>query len=289
VYALGILVVLLWFLFPREAVQRLLLASASSMVPELHWRVQTVTLQWPLQLQVEHLAGYSASDEQRPQVRVDTCTVQPEWMSSLKTRRLQVGYSLGVGKGGVSGMMHFGGQPLRVTAVRGTAHDLQLADCPLLARRLGRKIDGLLSGTFAGGDGRVNARIKVAQGSVGLKRPVLAHTELPFADMTMMLQGDGTQWQLEQGAVESPLFTGQFTGTLTLAGKASPPWIDLKGNVRPTASFFHGLPESVALQAVRVRLKDSPLPFRISGDVAQPGLHFEEFAILFQTLEKELH
>lgn len=64
--------------------------------------------------------------------------------------------------------------------------------------------------------------------------------------------------------------------------------LDLKGTMQPKTKFFKGLDNTVALQAFRVQLKDNSLPFRVSGDLSNPGIHFEEYSMHVQTLEKEL-
>ena len=46
--------------------------------------------------------------------------------------------------------------------------------------------------------------------------------------------------------------------------------------MQPKTKFFKGLDNTVALQAFRVQLKDNSLPFRISGDLSNPGIHYEE-------------
>lgn len=289
VYTLAILVVLLWWLFPQEALQRLLVGYLNRALPGLDWRVQAVTLRLPLTLKADDLAGYAAGGEPRPLVRVDELILQPDWAGSVRTRSLRADYSLHVDKGVVAGSLQLSGRPLHITAVQGTARGLQLADCPLLAHGLGREIRGQLSGTFAGDRDQFKAEGTLVEGRLGLKRPILKHTELPFARMTMMLHGDRERVQMEQGKVESELFTGQFSGTVTMGpNNTISPGIDLRGTLQPKAKFFQGVGDTVAVQAVRVQLKDKPLPFRISGDVTEPGIHFEEFALVFQTLEKEL-
>ena len=37
----------------------------------------------------------------------------------------------------------------------------------------------------------------------------------------------------------------------------------------------------------RPRLRDRPLPFRVTGALRDPGVHFEEFSLLFDALSKE--
>jgi hypothetical protein len=176
--------------------------------------------------------------------------------------------------------------------VEGAAQNFRLTDFPLLGRQLGRTLQGSVSGTFSGtigpAKGEMEARVQVENGRLGLKRPILGHTELPFSQGTFTLHGRGEKLELEQGRVESELFEGQFSGTITMHREPALSQLDVKGTMQPKTKFFKGLDNTVALQAFRVELKDNSLPFRISGDLSNPGIHFEEYSMLVQTLEKEL-
>ena len=88
--------------------------------------------------------------------------------------------------------------------------------------------------------------------------------------------------------VASELFDGQFSGTVILNRDPALGQLDLKGAMQPTAKFYKGLNNTLALQAFRVQLTDNSLPFRISGELSNPGIHYEGYSQLFQTLEMEL-
>ena len=134
----------------------------------------------------------------------------------------------------------------------------------------------------------MEAKLSVDKGRVGLKQPVLGHTVIPFSRATMTLQGPGKAMQLKQGTVDSELLNGQFSGEIKLEQGPGANQLDIRGAVQPRSEFFKGVNNAVALQAFRAQLKNGALPFRISGDLYHPGIHFEEFSQLFQSLEKEL-
>ena len=55
---------------------------------------------------------------------------------------------------------------------------------------------------------------------------------------------------------------------------ASP--ITLSGSPQPRSEFFSAAGVSPgALAEVRSRLRDRPLPFRVSGNLGNPGIHFD--------------
>lgn len=293
-YVLLAAALLLWLLFPREAIQRLLAGYLNSSSPTLQWRVGSVTLHAPLRLTMEAIEGYGKEGERTPLIRVDSLVLWPEWMASLTARAPRLGYGMRIGKGRVDGSIRADGG-LEQLVVQGTVRELQLADWPLLALRLGRDVKGMLGASFTGtvaantGQiGQVEARVRIENGQMALKRPILSHGVLPFSALSMTVRGDGARVHVQEGTAESGLFRCRFSGTLELNEDLAVAQLAIRGSLQPEAGFFKGVKSGIALQAFRAKLQDAPLPFRLSGELADPGIHFEEFSLLVQTLEKEL-
>ena len=293
-YAIGLIALLLWLLFPQEAVRRYLEASLSRVSPNLRWHIEAVALEIPDGLVLQVVEGYEKGEGKIPLVRINSLTLRPNVADSLQAGRLQVGYRMTAGKGSVAGVVRMIDRQKELH-VEGAAQNFRLTDFPLLGRQLGRTLQGSVSGIFSGtivpakGEmAELEAKLQVENGRLGLKRPILGHTELPFSQGTFTLHGHGEKLELEQGRVESELFEGQFSGTITMHREPALSQLDVKGTMQPKTKFFKGLDNTVALQAFRVQLKDNALPFRISGDLSNPGIHFEEYSMLVQTLEKEL-
>ncbi len=102
----------------------------------------------------------------------------------------------------------------------------------------------------------------------------------------MKLRLEGERPALTDGTVESSLFTGTFAGDLRLHPDPGASLITLAGSLSPRSEFFSAAGgDSAGLQAIRARLRDrSPL---VSGALQDPGVHFEEFSLLFDALSKE--
>ena len=93
---------------------------------------------------------------------------------------------------------------------------------------------------------------------------------------------------LTDGTVESNLFSGTFAGDLRLRPDPGASLVTLTGSLSPRSEFFSAAGgDSAGLQAIRTRLRDRPLPFRVTGALRDPGVHFEEFSLLFDALSKE--
>jgi len=296
-YGTALLVILLWLLFPQETVRRHLEESLGRVCPDQRWQVGAVALDLSAGLTIRAIAGSERGKEDKPLVRIETLTLRPQVIESLRAGNVQFGYRMGLGKGNVVGLVRLDGGDKRMH-LEGTILDVSLEAIPLLSRCLGRTVQGVASGTFAItgsiAPGKENgivleAQVQVDNGRVGLKRPLLGHTELPFSRGTVVLHGQGETLQLEQGVVESELFASRFAGMLTVHRDPGLSQLDVQGAMQPKNKLFRGLDNNnLALQAFRVQLKENTLPFRISGELSNPGIHFEEYSMLIQTLEKEL-
>jgi type II secretion system protein N len=244
-------------------------------------------------LVLSDVQGADRAGEKKTLVRCDRVTVHPQLLESLKTQRLQADYRVEIGKGSISGRLWigFGGGDLHV---EGTAQRLNLVDIPWIHHQLGRTLHGLASGRFAGmvskddSSPSFEADIRVESGRVGLKHSILSHSELPIAMASVTLQSRGALMQVDKGTVESELLEGRFSGTITLNPNPMFSQIDLQGDVQPKKKFFRAVSNTLAYEAFRLQLKENTLPFRITGTLMEPGIHYGEYAILFQKLEKEL-
>jgi len=291
-YALVLLVLLLWLLLPKEAVKRSLVQYLNGTYPQLRWQVQSLNLHISEGVTLRGIEGYEVQDTKRPQVRVDFLTLRPDIAASLKTKRLQVEYRMVVAQGVIAGTVQWDGWN-KGLEFKGSMQGVQLAECAVLSRKLERDLQGTASGTFRGtvlatsGAGEMEANLSVDHGRLGLKRPVLNQRFLPFVRATVALSGRGGVLQLEQGAVDSELFNAQFSGAIMVNRNFVMSLLDIRGTMQPRPALFKDVDNPSILKVIRTQLKDSNVVFRVSGDLYNPGIYFEEFTQLFQSLETE--
>jgi type II secretion system protein N len=291
-YTLVLVVVLLWTFFPKEGANRWIVRYLNSTYPQLNWQVQSIVLQLPEGLILGGLEGYEALDnKKKPLIRVDLLTLRPDILGTVKARKLQATFDILLAQGAIAGTVLLDGAKGGVT-INGTVKGMQLAELSLVTRHLQRDLQGTVSATFGGAlqphGGNVtacDAKIEVDNGRFELKQPVLEHLVLPFSHVTVNLHGHGGTWQLEQGTVESNLFSGQFAGAINLAQDPAASLLNISGTLRPRPEFFKGVNNAAVLQIFRAQLKNKPLPFKVSGNLRNPGIHFEEFSSFFQALE----
>jgi len=293
-YTLALLLLLLWVFFPQEPLRRLLVQYLNNASPGLSWQVQAITLQVPEGIIVAGIKGYGAQDKNQPLVQVDSLCLWPHIPGMLHTRRPRAGYRLLMAQGVVAGTLQRNGGKTGLH-VDGSMQGLQLAECPLLPLLLQRNPQGVVSADFAGiiefSLGKISdleAKLRVDNGLLDLKRPILNHGSLPFSQISFTLRSSGATIQLEQGLVDSELFSGQFAGAIQLSRDPGASRIDIKGTLQPRPPFYEGMNNTPVLESIRSQLENRSLPFLLSGDLNNPGIHFEEFSLLFLSLEKEL-
>lgn len=285
----------LWLLFPKDGMHRLLVRSFNAALPEAQWRVGSVAFAFPLAVRLDRIEGYARGDDKKPLIHIDHLTVAPDMGEAVRAQRLKAAYSLALAKGTVVGTLSMQDRKSGMLQVDGTLQGVHLPELGALTRPLQREVQGVLAGSF---DGviqsstmtvqELNAKVRVENGRLELKQPVLGNTALPFAQVSAVLALKGQQLQLTEGMVDSKLFAGAFTGEVRLRKDFPASALAVKGNLQPRPELFKGVAgKAAALQAVRMQFKDRPLPFRLSGDLRAPAIHFEEFAVLLKTLEKE--
>lgn len=293
-YTLILAALLFWLLLPTTAVQRFVELRLTSAFPTVRWQVGPVRLALPPGMSIHGIKGTGANN--RILLQVDELRLQPQWLASLWQLRWRLGYQLTAGMGTVQGWVQ-AGDGLQAWQTAGNVQGLRLAACPMLAQQLGRAVDGTVTGTFAGtvtmdptseALEEMQARLELTNGRLGLQRPLLGERELVFQQAFVLLQGKGRDLRFDQGRVSTPLFDGSFSGRLSFNADPGQCRIDLAGEVQPTPGFYKARPNTVAMQAFRLQLKNNTLPFRVTGTLGEPGIHFGEFALLVHNLEEEL-
>lgn len=291
VYTLVAAVIALWLLFPARNVQQYLMHALERLAPGTQWQVGRVELRLPLILRVQEVVG-SLGNTEAPPVQIDQLEIWPDWNASLREHTLWVNYQLRLGPGALRGRISRQEQRYRFY---GKAQGLQLESVALLARLLGRKLQGRISAVYEGslcpatqGASSWKVQATLENGRLSLLRPLLHHTEVVFTQASMLLRGQGREITISEGRLDSPLGKGWFNGRLRMMPDPLQSQLKLRGGFSPQPAFFAGLENTVALQSVRLELQDKPLPVSLSGTLLHPGVHFEGLAMQMYALEREI-
>ena len=292
-YTLVVLVVCLWLLFPAATARDLLVRAAGAAVPQLRWQVRTMAVEMPGVLRLSGVEGWAPGGGE-PLVRIDSLTLRPDLGILVGQRRLQAAWRAELAGGTVQGLVQLPRSTAEVR-VEGIVQGVRLDDLAVVEQRLQRKVRGTAAADFTATLRRrplaltaLDATARLEEGRIDLRRPVLGHGFVPLARAAATLRLEGERLALTGGTVESNLFSGTFAGDLRLRPDPGASLVTLTGSLSPRSEFFSAAGgDSAGLQAIRTRLRDRPLPFRVTGALRDPGVHFEEFSLLFDALSKE--
>ena len=293
-YTLVVLAVCLWLMFPHASLHRLLVRALDAAFAPVQWQVGSLDFALPPSVRLEEIEGRDRKNGQPSLTRIDSLTIMPDLKVLLRERRLKAGFRLQVAKGTVAGELTMA-KPTSDLLIRGSLQDIRLPELGGMARSLQRDLQGVADGSFDGtvrlkpfALREIQAKMRVRDGSLELKQPVLGHTVLPFAQVSAALALREGRLQVTDGRVESSLGVGTFTGEVGLKRAWAASLLNVTGSVQPRAELFKSFAANpLVLQAIRQRLRDRPLPFRLSGELAAPAIPFEEFAVLLQSLNAE--
>ncbi|HDR15567.1 MAG TPA: type II secretion system protein GspN [Desulfobacteraceae bacterium] len=280
-YALAVVLFLLYSRFPSEAVRDYVEAGFRNRVAAVDVKIGAVEPALPpglvlndfrvIQRDMPKMVLFSASDVK----------VSPETGKIL--RGIPAAKILCRTYGGeVSGRVSLSERRLKgdVTLdleLRG----IKLEENLVLQQVLGRRIHGMLEGivSFNGQPGNAHAgegqiRFVAKDGSVQVDEAFLGLDILEFS--RVLLSGDlmNGKFNLVNGDIEGPDYRGSITGTVFLEPDFPGSRLDLQGWIEIFPSFFTRKDASSSLKFLRQRLKRGKLNFSVEGTISGPVVKF---------------
>ncbi|MFP7753278.1 type II secretion system protein GspN [Thermodesulfobacteriota bacterium B35] len=280
VYTLAVALVLFWLLFPSATVRDWLQYRLQRAMPSLHWRISSLGLGLPGGLVITGLrAGRGSGDTDL--LVIDRVTMVPDPVAMLRKRDVRLRLHMALAGGSLDAALVPARNLQKVALEQGRIRGVKLARLQGLQAELGRKFDGTLSGTFRGRldlrhpeKGGGTADLRLEQGELTFRRPVLGLARLAYSRITTVLTLKDGMLSLEKGRLESKLLAGEFHGSVTLAGDPAASAIRLQGVVQPRPELFASVGDPTGAEMIRSRLGDGGLAFTVTGSLAAPGILF---------------
>lgn len=280
-YTLLVLVALLWFSFPVDSFRVWLQATMNSSTPGLQWEISGLNKAWPVSVVATgvHLREYENAPE--PLFQIDELKIMPDIGELLEVRKIiPVRYHVRTLEGTVRGNgMYIRGDGL--VRCRGDVNNLELDQLNELWRKMNREAAGTLSGSFSFEgpwrdipQGSGAADFVVADGFIDLYQQVFGLSQLEFSRMTAALNIRDRVVTLEEGAIESKLLAGEYSGTVSLTAPLIASEVKVEGFMEPRPELLGRIKDSAALTLIRNQLKENKLSFVISGTLLEPGITF---------------
>lgn len=285
-YTVAVLVIMLWVLFPVDFLHQWIPEYLGAHFPYARVALSKVEIGFPGKLVLTGLE-VSSSAEQKELLEVEALELQPDFATLLNLQPV-VGYVATFRQGRAAGTVS-SGSSLDAFNVAGKIEHVQLDVVSGIQEILGREIQGNFNAQFKGkvqsdftALGDMDVEVSIDNGKIGLKKKILGHGTLPFSQVRFTVTGNGEKLFIEGGQVESELFSADFTGNIEPRLPYAQSRLSFAGIMVPRTEFFSHVTDREILSVIRNQLQDDGAAFKISGDVAHPGITFGELSSLFQ-------
>lgn len=285
-YTMAVTVVMVWVLFPVDFFQQWIPQYLTARFPHARVALAKVEIGFPGKLVLGGVEIFSSA-ESKNLLKIETLELQPE-VASLLSLEPVMSYTATVSEGRVSGIVRLN-QRLGAFAVAGQLEDVQLDSVSGIKEILGREIQGNINAQFKGkvqndlsSVNDLDVKVGIDAGKVGLKKDILGHGFLPFSQVGFIVTGNREKLFVEEGQVESELFTANFTGKIEPRIPYAETALHFAGTMTPRTEFFAHVTDGELLSIIRTQLQEEGAAFKISGELANPGYNFGELSSLFQ-------
>jgi len=281
-YTIGVVVILLWLLFPVDSALVWLQGKLDAVNPALTWNIRNIKKSFPLRILLSDISVREKADKEKSLFHIDTIRLAPDIEGLMKeTKRIPLLYDLNMLNGAVKGKFSLAAKGSMVECT-GRLQDLEIGQYEEFWKETDRTGSGKLSGTFqySGAwrkllDGDLQADLKLDDGKFSLQQQIFGLNSLDFNAMTTGLSLRNRIASLTNGTVDSRLFNATFEGTLRLTGNLYTSIINLQGQMEPRPEMLGGLKNPTAVSFIRNQLQNNRLSFTISGTFVEPGIQFK--------------
>lgn len=273
IYGMALTMVLAYLRFPGEDFRRWLEGELSARFSPMSVRLERITLDWPLALQ---LSGILIQEEQQEKVflHINRLSLRPLGLDRLD--RWEVAAALYGGEILATLDFDLGARNLVADDIRGSLLDLSLWELP--AGQLGRSLSGQLSFAasyraelqrpFAGqGRGQIVAK----EGEVELLESVFSLSKLIFNEVSADLEYREGKMELLDGKLSGRDLSGFFTGNVQFTEPFAKSLVALEGGLVPEPKFLAAnAGRRRAYTSYIRRFDEKYLPFKMGGVLARP-------------------
>ncbi|MDW7773124.1 MAG: type II secretion system protein GspN [Desulfobulbaceae bacterium] len=280
VYTLGVVVVLLWILFPADGVLVWLQGKLQNAYPGLAWNINRVEKEFPLGITFADVGVYEKNDQENPLILFNEMRISPAVEGMLKLKKqVPVAYRLKTPEGTIEGELSLPGKGLPAQC-SGEIRNIELGMFEEIWKKINRTASGSMSGTFQYSGfwqdplhGELQASVEVRDGEIGLQQGIFGLEQIDFHLMSASVNLKDRIFSLDSGMMESRLFTANYEGSLQFADNLYTSALNIQGLMEPRSELLGGM-NNTAASLIRSQLQNNKLSFVINGTLFEPGIIF---------------
>ena len=276
-YVVLIGVILLYALFPSDAVRNAIANRIQQAVPDLRVDVGDLNPAFPFSLSMEDVMF---SKKGTPLFSADRLTLKPRWLSMLSSgKEIKVDAVAYGGKiSGVISLMQ--GSENGSVSIKGTFSDLQLEQISALQENIDAGLSGSASGRLHLDD--VSARQTFGSGSfsvtdctVALPSPIMEIDRLSFQKIDLAFDIEGNRVELQQGDFLGQELSAVVAGSISIESPADRSVMDLDIIVTPERLFLSKLDDKNSAGLLTSLLSEQgSFNLGVTGSMASPRYTF---------------
>lgn len=281
-FALVLIVALLYYRFPSDALRDYLQATADSATPPLVLSVDRIEPRFPIALKFADTEVALKNMPEKVILKADSILLKPQLWSLLRGKSEYCFHCMAY-KGDLIGCVYFNEDSGRRSIdTKIELRDIHIGDHAYLSQLISRHLEGTLGGTvsYIGGynvltDGSGEANLRLSQGRVELLQPLLTLTSIEFNEMEIEVAFKKQKIKVTRLELMGQQLHGTLSGTITLNEIIAKSSLHLSGTIEPFAAFFKSTPGTIdTVKFFKQRLKKGTLSFVIHGTLGEPRIEF---------------
>jgi type II secretion system protein N len=275
-YVVLVAVILLYFLFPAQDIEKFLDSSVGRINPEFVFNAEKIRPAIPAGLGITAGKVYLNNASETAVFKTDTLFVGPQILKLVKGEYI---FDLNgtAYKGDINGTIHLQGED------KGIAGDISfrnfaLAEYDFLADKFKHRVTGNLSGEIAysdesagtaGGSGKVDLRLR--DGQLQFQAPILNISSLDIQSINLEAKLNRRDITILKAELAGPEVNGSMTGSIQLQKDMQLSQLNLKGTLEPLPEFYTNHPEiRELLKSMKKRVKRGQYFFTLTGTLGNP-------------------
>ncbi|MCI5165130.1 MAG: type II secretion system protein GspN [Candidatus Electrothrix sp. GM3_4] len=280
IYTVVVVLILLWYKFPTDALKTRIEKDLNKMTPTLQWVVEEIALLPPFDVQLRNI---SITEKEKKKILfvVKTMNLRPDFMAWKKTGNVAVKYKLNLLSGTVAGRLGLT-KDRSALEYDGAMQEIKIDNKELafIQQEYQRTVRGTLSGKFSGvlalkkNTHSLQGRFTFAKGEIGLQQPVLGMDQLDFDKIETKFNFVTGTLSLSEGKLTSPMFAANFKGNLHTAVPCRLSRIQLTGSFQPRPKFTASADSPSLVHMLKKEMQKGSLPFSVNGLLQEPGIVF---------------
>ncbi len=276
-YIVLVTVVLLYYLFPAQAVEEFVDYRIRRMNPAFGFKAEKIRPWIPAGLRLKASQIYLADSSTPAVFKADSIYIGPQILKLIRGI-----YSFDLAgtayKGDLEGWLDSKDEDGKTFESELVFKDIDLAGYEFLIDKFKHRITGKISGEIeysndsagpAGGNGKAHLRLN--NGQLQLQTPISGFSSVDLQNIDMELELHNRKITIVSTELAGSEVKGSMNGFIQLQADIMRSQISLTGTLEPLAEFYKNYPEiRELLKSMRKRVKRGQYFFAITGTLGEP-------------------